>query len=320
MTDPSPAVPQRALQDLARALAKECRGGTAILGRGQPQLCRRLESGKHQASLCASGSLEDVAGAAAGTAGFDTVVLCRALEYEEQERARATLRDAWRLVRPQGRLVACVPNEDLLDDPEIVQRFSQSSLKRLLLTIDRPRLVSTQPLRWLIMTIDTNQPPSRAAQGRYAIMARLCRGSVLELGCGPGHLCKAIADRNLPVSGVDKNAGKIAKARELYPEIPFTEGDILTLSGEQRYDTVVLAEVLEHVAADAGQRMLARAWELVGPGGRLVVSVPNEDCVPHRNHLQQFDRKRLAALLRPLGRPRTVADQPFKWLLMYVDR
>ncbi len=96
--------------------------------------------------------------------------------------------------------------------------------------------------------------------------------------------------------------------------------DILELPAAQRYDTVILAEVLEHVPEDVGARMLTKAWELVARRGRLVVSVPNEDCVRHANHLREFTQGDLAGLLEPFGHPRIVTDQPFKWLLMYVDR
>ena len=314
---PSDSGSARALRDLARAMGKECRGDTAVLGRCFPALNDVLEAGSHRASLMGTGSLEALA---TREGGFDTVVLARALEYETRDSAPATLHSAWKMLRPGGRLVACVPNEDLITEDAIVQRFTRRSFKRLLQAIDRPRLVSTQPLKWLLMTLDTNQSPSRSARERYDIMASLCRGSVMELGCGPGHLCDAIAGQGLQVEGVDKNAGKIVKARELYSEIPFAQADILTMDCAELYDTVVLAEVLEHVPPDMGEQMLARAWALVMPGGRLIISVPNEDCIRHPNHLQEFDRTTLSRLLRPMGTPVMVAEQPFKWLLMYVDR
>ena len=73
--------------------------------------------------------------------------------------------------------------------------------------------------------------------------------------------------------------------------------DILEFPVRQEYDTVILAEVIEHVPAEIGDRMLSKAWEQVGPRGRLIVSVPNEDLVRHRNHLQEFTQADLAGLL-----------------------
>jgi hypothetical protein len=66
--------------------------------------------------------------------------------------------------------------------------------------------------------------------------------------------------------------------------------------------------------------MLDRAFSLVAPGGRLIVTVPNEDSIPHPNHVQHFDRAALEALLRPYGDAVLCVEQPYKWLLAWVAR
>ena len=130
-----------------------------------------------------------------------------------------------------------------------------------------------------------------------------------------------IAARGLEVVGVDLSGEKIRRARAEHPDITFLESDIRALSlPDASYDTVVIAEVLEHVGEEAGAGILERARRLLGPRGRLILSVPNEDCVPHPHHVRQFDRKSLKRLLLPLGKPRLVTAQPYKWLLGYVDR
>ena len=194
------------------------------------------------------------------------------------------------------------------------------SMKQLLKQIDQPKVYTDQPFGWLVMALLADTRLDRATDDRHRVIARLCRGRVLELGCAAGHLCRRIADRGLEVSGIDKNADKVSKASRLFPDISFRQSDIFDLQVGRRYGTVVLAEVIEHVSEGIGRAMLAKAWELVAPGGRLIVSVPNEDCVPHKNHLCEFTARDLADRLTPFGRPRTVTEQPFKWLLMYVQR
>jgi len=305
----------RPLRDLARTLSRRCRGRTLVVGRPFPPL---LESLSARGRDVESRPLSELA---AESATFDTVVLVRAIEYVPEQETTARVRQAWSRVAPQGRLLVCVPNGSHADEADDVrQRFTRRSLKKLLKTVDQPKLLTDQPYRWLAMTVDRDAPPDRANALRYEAIARLCRGRVLELGCGPGHLCGKIAGRGLEVTGVDKNDGKVAKASRLYPRIRFRQADILTLPEEPRYDTVVLAEVLEHVTAELGSRMLAKAWELVAPGGRLVVGVPNEDCVRHANHLQEFTEDDLAGMLRRFGRVKVATDQPFKWLLLHVTR
>jgi 2-polyprenyl-3-methyl-5-hydroxy-6-metoxy-1,4-benzoquinol methylase len=214
-----------------------------------------------------------------------------------------------------------VPNEDCIEDPEQLQRFDRKRLRRLLNVFGRPKLVTSQPYKWLIMYVDVQERISRSTAERHRVIASLCRGSVIELGCGAGALAGAIVARDLQVLGVDMNQPKIDQARQRYPEAGFIQSDILDLDlGGQRFDTVVLAEVLEHVPEEIGSRVLEKAWSLVSDGGRFVISVPNQDCVPHPNHLCEFDSNSLRRLLRPYGRAVIVSDQPYKYLLMYLDQ
>ena len=135
-----------------------------------------------------------------------------------------------------------------------------------------------------------------------------------------GHLTRAIADRGLEVLGVDIGGKRIQQARKFYPDLNFEQMDILQMEIDDTYDTVVIAEVLEHVYEEIGDAMLEKAWGLLESGGRLIVSVPNEDCVPHRNHVREFSRRSLRNLLRRWGRPRLITDQPYKWLMMTGEK
>lgn len=302
-----PVRASRAERRLARALAGRCTGLTRLVGRGWPAVEGEL--------LRRGVRLDD------GEGPSDTVLLLRCLEHHAEAEHAELLERAWQRVAPAGRLIVCVPHADLSADEEpACARFTRASLKRLLQRIDRPHLIQNQPYRWLAMYVDARPRLDRTSLERIEVIAGLCRGRVLELGCGYGHLCDAIARRGLAIEGVDRSRLKIAHARRLFPGIPFREADILELATTDPRDTVVLAEVLEHVPPEIGDRMLARAWDLVSPGGRLIVSVPNENCVPHANHVRLFDRESLAHQLARFGRPSLVTDQPFKWLLMRVDR
>jgi trans-aconitate methyltransferase len=93
------------------------------------------------------------------------------------------------------------------------------------------------------MRLDASERPSPGVRERYRVLADLCRGGVLELGCGPGELCAAIAERGHEVEGVDRNREKIDRARERFPALRFTACDILEMqAAEPRADTVVLSE------------------------------------------------------------------------------
>lgn len=312
--------PARAVRDLVRAVAARCRGRTAVVG-DDARLVDAIAARGIEAVRVEPSAARDRLIAHA----FRTVVVTRTLEYLDVERGADLLAHAWAAVSEGGRLVVVVPNQGLGQDPQQRRRFDRKTLKRTLAALGEPRIAGDQPYRWLTVFVerprDGARRPNRARRARYRATARLCRGRVIELGCGEGHLSRLIHDRGHEVVGVDLAAKKVAEARRLHPDIPFVHSDIRALElSDESFDTVILAEVLEHVREVPGAEILARAWRLVAPGGRLVVSVPNERMIPHPHHVREFDRRGLRRLLAPLGRPRLVADQPYKWLLMHVEK
>ena len=97
-------------------------------------------------------------------------------------------------------------------------------------------------------------------------------GSAIEIGCATGELIAA-----LPVQsggrkvGMDISAGNIAAARVRFPDVEFRCGDFRD-GPDERFDVVVMSDVLEHVPDDAGfLRDAAKRGELV------LVNLPLED-------------------------------------------
>lgn len=54
-------------------------------------------------------------------------------------------------------------------------------------------------------------------------------GTVADLGCGPGHVARYLADRGADVFGLDLSPEMVAQARALHPGIPFVVGDLAAL-------------------------------------------------------------------------------------------
>ncbi|MEE9230943.1 MAG: class I SAM-dependent methyltransferase [Acidobacteriota bacterium] len=327
----------RPLRKLFRAIADRCRGKSIILGRGHCDLANAIRDRRFDVfGLDIIGSTTRAAPPEASaiqsmqrTLGelplpeekFDTVVLAQALEYVPEDMGSQILAEAWQLLSPRGRLIVSVPNQNCISRPHHIRQFNRRSLKKLLQPLGYPKLVTDQPFKWVLMYVDVIRPLNRTWKDRFQVTAKLCHGKVIELGCGEGHLTNVISDRDLEVVGVDTNATMIRRARERYPHINFIQCDIrgLTLP-EESFNTVILVEILEHLPEDTGSEILYKAWRLLKPEGRLIVGVPNENCIPHPNHVRQFNRRSLEKLLQPLGKPKLVTDQPFKWLMMYVDR
>ena len=57
------------------------------------------------------------------------------------------------------------------------------------------------------------------------------RGTICDLGCGPGQIAAYLHQRGASVSGIDFSAGMIRVAQTLNPKIKFQQGNMLNLSG-----------------------------------------------------------------------------------------
>lgn len=96
---------------------------------------------------------------------------------------------------------------------------------------------------------------------RLKMVGKMCRGSVLDIGCGRGEIKK-----HLP-------CGCTYQGMDISPEGDEICGDIYTHEFVSTYDTVLLLEVLEHL--ESPYKALDLIHHLISPGGRLIISVPN---------------------------------------------
>lgn len=91
---------------------------------------------------------------------------------------------------------------------------------------------------------------------------------ILDLGCGTGHLTKAIAGAGARVLGIDGAASMIEQARQNYPEIEFQVADARTFDMPDTFDAIFSNAVL-HWIPEAEQVVQHIAANLKS-GGRFV--------------------------------------------------
>lgn len=96
--------------------------------------------------------------------------------------------------------------------------------------------------------------------------------SVLEIGCATGELIAAwpVAPGGRRV-GFDLSGRNIEAARSRFPDVEFERADFRLQPPSERFDLVVLSDVLEHVEDDAGFLRDAAAL-----GRRVLVNLPLE--------------------------------------------
>ncbi len=102
--------------------------------------------------------------------------------------------------------------------------------------------------------------------------------SVLDIGCGPGHLAGLLRDVGVArYCGFDFSEARIGFARATYPDREFHVADIFEtdLFETVDYDTAVCTEVLEHIERDHD------VLRKIKSGTRFLGSVPSYDSAAH---------------------------------------
>src|SRR5712691_3951783 len=92
--------------------------------------------------------------------------------------------------------------------------------------------------------------------------------SILDVGCGPGYVSVAAAERGAIPIGLDFSKEMIAIAKRMFPRIEFREGDAQNLPfPDASFDRVVANFALLHLAHP--ERACAEAARVLKPGGRF---------------------------------------------------
>jgi len=94
---------------------------------------------------------------------------------------------------------------------------------------------------------------------------------ILDLGCGTGHLTDKIAAAGVQVVGLDQSAEMIARARSLYPQMEFIQGDATHFRFESPFDAVFSNAVLHWIHTP--EKVIACVWEALKPGGVFVAEM-----------------------------------------------
>ncbi|GLI03754.1 trans-aconitate 2-methyltransferase [Phytohabitans aurantiacus] len=144
--------------------------------------------------------------------------------------------------------------------------------------------------------------------------------AVVDLGCGPGNLTAALAERwpGARIRGFDSSTEMIEKARtEQYP-IEFSVGDVREWSPRPDDDVAVSNAVLQWVP---GHDDLLRRWSgALAPGACLAVQVPGNFAAPsHRALRAVASEARWQAPLAYLSRDMPVLDSSGYADILHAD-
>ena len=111
----------------------------------------------------------------------------------------------------------------------------------------------------------------RPADEQDRSLLDLCHGPTIDIGCGPGRLAAALAERGQVALGIDLLGGAVGAAvrrgasalcRDVFDTLP----------GEGRWGTVLLADGNVGIGGDPVV-LLRRMGELLAPDGRVVAEL-----------------------------------------------
>jgi len=122
--------------------------------------------------------------------------------------------------------------------------------------------------------LDVKQWRAAADRDDLTLFVDPCRGTTLDIGCGPGRLAAALSARGIPAMGIDvsieairqaRDRGAIAIRRDVFSPVP----------GEGRWDCALLADGNLGIGGDPA-RLLRRVADLIRPGGDIIAEIDPE--------------------------------------------
>ena len=101
--------------------------------------------------------------------------------------------------------------------------------------------------------------------------------SILDIGCGRGELCYALAQTGANVTGIDYSPSAIAIANKTFhnaikkDKLKFICDDFLQFNFDMKYDRIIATDFIEHIEKTRCDLVLQKVAGLLQPGGLFIL-------------------------------------------------
>ena len=112
-----------------------------------------------------------------------------------------------------------------------------------------------------------HKPLDRALLDRFAAATR-DRGTVCDMGCGPGHLARYLTEQGVNTVGYDLSPKMVEAARRLNPGITFRQADMTALDdADESWAGLIAFYSLIHIPRPEIADTLREFRRVLQPGG-----------------------------------------------------
>jgi len=130
-----------------------------------------------------------------------------------------------------------------------------------------------------------HKPLDRALLARFA-EAVGSSGTVLDLGCGPGHVAAYLTLLGVSTEGIDISSEMIRCALELNPGIPFHVGDFERLAhADASIDGLISFYSIVHLAGSELERVFKECRRVLRAGGPVLLAFHTGQDILHADDL-----------------------------------
>jgi hypothetical protein len=128
-----------------------------------------------------------------------------------------------------------------------------------------------------------HKPVDRELLDRFA---QRVRGTIVDLGCGPGHVARYLHDRGATAVGIDLSPAMIEIARSLHPQLAFRVGDMTALDEpDAGFAGAALFYSIVHFAPAELPAVFGELARVLAPGGLALVAFHAGDQIVHVDEL-----------------------------------
>jgi trans-aconitate 2-methyltransferase len=108
--------------------------------------------------------------------------------------------------------------------------------------------------------------------------------TILEIGCGigtvTGLLAEIIKSGKILANDISPKSIEIAKTRlQKFNQIDYMSGDIVELDIKDKFDFIVLPDVLEHIPIELHSKLFSKLKTLVKDSGAIIIHIPAPNCL-----------------------------------------